>query len=80
MTKRTALANATKKPIDPEAWVAEKPKATAVATEKPSRLVVELPAELHRKLKGKCGMEGLKIKDVIQDLLEQYLAGTRKTS
>ena len=79
MAKRTALASATKKPIDPEAWVAEKPKA-ASPTEKPARLVVELPADLHRQLKGKCGREGLKIKDVIQELLEQYLAGEDKNA
>jgi hypothetical protein len=79
MSKQTALANATKKTVDPEAWVSEKPKA-ANATEKPSKLVVELPADLHRQLKGKCGMEGLKIKNVIQDLLEQYLAGSLKAS
>lgn len=80
MSKQTALANATKKNVDPEAWVSEKPKAAANATEKPARLVVELPADLHRQLKGKCGMEGLKIKNVIQDLLEQYLAGSLKAS
>jgi hypothetical protein len=81
MSKQTALANATKrpKPVDPETWVSEKPKSAA-ATEKPARLVVELPPDLHRQLKGKCGMEGLKIKDVIQDLLEQYLAGSLKIS
>jgi hypothetical protein len=78
MTKQTALASATKKPVDPETWVSEKPKAAA--TEKPARLVVELPADMHRQLKGKCGREGLKIKEVIQDLLEQYLAGNKKTS
>jgi hypothetical protein len=78
MTKQTALARAAKQPVDPETWVAEKPKAAA-ATEKPARLVVELHADLHRQLKGKCGREGLKIKDVIQDLLEQYLAGNLKT-
>ena len=77
MTKKTALASATKKPIDPESWVSEKPK-TAATTEKLARLVVELPPDLHRQLKGKCGMEGLKIKDVIQSLLEQYLAGSLK--
>jgi len=79
MPKQTALASATQKPVDPEAWVSEKPKA-ADATEKPARLVVELPADLHRQLKGKCGMEGLKIKDVIRNLLEKYLAGSLKTS
>ena len=79
MTKRTALASATRKPVDPEAWVSEKPK-TAAATEKPTRLVVELPSDLHRQLKGKCGREGLKIKDVIQGLLEDYLAGEGKSA
>jgi hypothetical protein len=79
MTKQTALASATKKPVDPESWVSKNPKV-AEATEKPARLVVELPADLHRQLKGKCGMEGLKIKDVIQNLLEQYLAGSFKNS
>lgn len=77
MTKKTGLASAIKKPIDPDEWVKEKPKAAT--TEKPARLVVDLPADLHRKLKGKCGIEGLKIKDVINNLLEQYLAGNIKT-
>jgi hypothetical protein len=72
MPKKTGLANAVKKPVDPEDLVKEKPKTTT--EEKPSRLVVEIPAALHRQLKGKCGMEGLKIRDVIQDLLERYLA------
>ena len=80
MTKQTALASATRKPVDPEAWVAEKPKAAALAAAKPARLVVELPPDLHRQLKGKCGMEGRKIKDVIQDLLQQYLTGSVKAS
>lgn len=70
--KKTALANATVKPKDPEAWVAAKPKAERAA-EKPARLVVELPADLHRKLKGKCGMNGLKIKDVITELLQEWV-------
>lgn len=78
MTKKTGLANAVKKPLDPDAWVKETPKATP--NEKPARLVVDLPADLHRQLKGKCGMEGLKIKDVIHNLLEQYLAGNIKTA
>ena len=79
MTKKTALASATTKPVDAEKWVSEKPKVAARASEKPARLVVELPIDLHRKLKGKCGSEGLKIKDVIQSLLEQYIAGRIKT-
>jgi hypothetical protein len=70
--KKTALASATAKTKDPEAWVTAKPK-TERAAEKPARLVVELPAELHRKLKGKCGLKGLKIKDVINELLQEWV-------
>lgn len=77
MGKTTGLASAVKKPIDPEQWVKEQPKTTT--EEKPARLVVDLPADLHRRLKGKCGVEGRKIKDVIQELLEQYLARDIKT-
>lgn len=78
MAKQTALASATRKPVDPESWVSEKPKSPAgTAAEKPARLVVEIPPELHRQLKGRCGREGLKIKDVIQDLLERYLSDNK---
>ena len=72
MPKKTALANAIAKPKDPERWVGAKLKADR-DNEKPARLVVELPADLHRKLKGKCGMEGLKIKDVINELLQDWV-------
>ncbi len=70
--KKTALASATAKTKDPETWVTAKPH-TNPSTEKAARLVVELPPELHRKLKGKCGLKGLKIKDVINELLQEWV-------
>ena len=78
MTKRTALATANPKPVDPETWVKE--SAKPAPPEKMARLVVELPADLHRRLKGRCGLEGVTIKDVIQKLLEQYLAETNQSA
>ncbi len=75
-TKKTALASATKKPVDAEAWVSAKPASlasTKTESEKPAKLVVELPPDLHRKLKGKCGVEGLKIKEVVNDLLQNWV-------
>jgi hypothetical protein len=72
--KKTALASATAKQEDPDAWVSAKPKPEPnPETEKPARLVVELPADLHRKLKGKCGLKGLKMKDVINELLQEWV-------
>ena len=76
MAKKTGLANAVQKPIDPEEWVKNKLKNPPA--EKPARLVVDIPVELHRRLKGKCGIEGLKIKDVIQSLIEQYVSESIK--
>lgn len=78
MAKKTGLASAVKKRIDPEQWIKQQPKTTTEG--KPARLVVDLPADLHRQLKGKCGVEGRKIKDVIHELLEQYLAGNIKNT
>lgn len=74
-TKKTALANVTKKQVDPDSWVNAKPISTGAGevSEKPARLVVELPPDLHRKLKGKCGVEGLKIKDVVNELLQDWV-------
>jgi len=43
-----------------------------------ARMTVELPLQLHRELKGKCGREGLKIKRVIIALVQEYLAGNIK--
>jgi ParG len=43
-----------------------------------ARMTVELPLEMHRELKGKCGREGLKIKKVIMALVQEYLAGNIK--
>jgi hypothetical protein len=43
-----------------------------------ARMTAELPLDLHRELKGKCGREGLKIKKVIIALVQDYLEGKIK--
>ncbi len=72
--KKTGLANATTSIPDPDTWVIQ-PSETSSSNvqEKSARLVVEIPSELHRQLKGKCGMEGLKIKQVIEQLLRNWV-------
>lgn len=77
MPKKTGLATATKPAVDPEKWV------TAVQPadkhDRPiTRMTVELPLDIHRELKGKCGREGLKIKKVIIALVQSYLTGNIK--
>jgi len=77
MPKKTGLATATKLPVDPEKWVTET-TPPSIPAGPIARMTVELPLEMHRELKGKCGREGLKIKRVIMALVQEYLAGNIK--
>ena len=77
MPKKTGLATATKPPVDPEQWVTDT-TTPSIPTGPIARMTVELPLEMHRELKGKCGREGLKIKNVIITLVQEYLAGNIK--
>ena len=36
------------------------------------RLSIELPEDLHRAIKAECANRGVKMKDAIQNLLEQH--------
>jgi hypothetical protein len=77
MPKKTGLATATKPPVDPEQWVTDTP-TPSIPAGPIARMTVELPLEMHRELKGKCGREGLKIKNIIMALVQEYLAGNIK--
>ena len=77
MPKKTGLATATKPPVDPENWVTDT-TPPSIPAGPIARMTVELPLQLHRELKGKCGREGLKIKRVIIALVQEYLAGNIK--
>jgi hypothetical protein len=45
------------------------PVKNAVLTEKMSRLTIDIPASLHRRLKAECATEGVKMADVVRELL-----------
>lgn len=78
MPKKTGLATATKPPVDPEKWVQDTQPAYDPHGGDIARMTVELPLDMHRELKGKCGREGLKIKKVVTALVQEYLAGNIK--
>ncbi len=72
MPKKTGLATATKPPVDPEKWVTDT-TTPSIPAGPIARMTVELPLEMHRELKGKCGREGLKIKKVIIALVLRFI-------
>jgi hypothetical protein len=62
------------KPARAEAWVrGAKPtdrETAAIAKTPMVRFTIDVPAELHRRVKAKCAQRGYKMADVICDLLE----------
>lgn len=42
----------------------------AAPAPKMKRLTIDIPEELHRRVKGRCGQSGMKICEVIREMLE----------
>jgi hypothetical protein len=64
------------KPVSPsDAWVHKSPDTapTASSTEKMKRLTIDVPLSLHTRLKTECAATGLKIADVVRELITQHL-------
>ena len=68
--KRIAFGAKPSKVASPEAdlWVKNRDISTE---EKTKRLTIDLPASLHQTFKASCAKRGLKMADVIRDLLLQ---------
>lgn len=61
-------------PPDAEAWVEHRGAEPDEAT---SRLTLDLPTSLHRRIKATCALRGVKMVDEIRALLEQHFPETR---
>lgn len=44
---------------------------TEAAAPKMKRLTIDIPDSLHRRVKSRCGQDGLRMADVIRNLLEE---------
>jgi hypothetical protein len=63
------------KPASPDDWVKiAKPldrEAPAAPTEPMKRFTIDVPVELHRRVKSECARRGVKMADVLRELLER---------
>jgi hypothetical protein len=77
MPKKTALAK--RSPVSPEQWIEQadkRPKLKPTGGGGPIvRVTFEFPQDLHRKMKGKAGSEGLTLKQVMMSLARQWIEG-----
>lgn len=82
MNKKVLFSRPTiSKKADADAWVgagAEDPRQTNLeltptveAQIEMKRLTIDIPIELHRRVKSQCATRGVKMADVIRDLLNQ---------
>jgi hypothetical protein len=63
----------TKKTVLADEWVNTGLIETKTAeTVETTRFTIDIPSELHRKIKSFCALKGVKMKEEIQKLLENY--------
>ena len=77
MAKKTALAK--KPPASPEQWIQQgdsQPEIKPTGETPSVRVTFEFPQDLHRKMKGKAGAEGLTLKEVMMSFGRQWVEGT----
>jgi ParG len=65
------------KAVDPaDAWVQargaeEAPSPAPAATEAMKRFTIDVPVSLHTRIKAQCALKGLKMADVLREMLER---------
>jgi len=80
MTKKVAFGAKprSQKPLTPDEWVQS--GATQTATEgrepkekvKTTRFTIDIPTELHARIKSQCALRKVKMREEIQALLEKH--------
>lgn len=78
MSKKVSIGtrpSAASKTADPESWVQDRRAGQGAPVAKPpmKRLTIDLPAELHARLKAQCALRGVKMVDEIRSILEDRL-------
>ncbi|TVR96504.1 MAG: hypothetical protein EA406_11795 [Rhodospirillales bacterium] len=73
MTKKIAFGRKPGSPAagaaNPDEWVANRDVAAM------KRLTIDVPADLHARIKSQCALRGVKMADAIRELLEQQFSG-----
>jgi hypothetical protein len=67
--KRIAIGakpQGSKTQFSPDAWVTDRRPAEAM-----KRFTIDVPATLHKRIKSQCAMRGLKMADMLRELLEK---------
>jgi len=58
-------------PVEADQWVESRTPITAEPDAPNKRLTIDIPADLHRRIKSQCALRGTKIADEVRELLVQ---------
>ena len=72
MSKRVSIRGKPR-PTTADAWVDQKREAEDAPTQSVpmKRLTIDIPADLHRRFKAECARQGVRMADVVRELLER---------
>jgi len=76
-TKKVSFENKSKKKAEefnPDQWVSTGENAEDVST---IRFTIDIPTELHTRIKAQCAAKRVKMKEVIQELLEKAFPSSK---
>jgi len=86
MTKKIAVRQPTERAATTtDAWVSgaatgdRRPAKAATKREKPARLTIDLPPDLHGQFKAACASKRTKMKDEVLRFIEQWTQKNTKT-
>lgn len=71
--KKTVAFSRPAHPAPADAWVGAGTDDTAkpASTEPMKRLTIDIPLELHRRVKRECADRGIKMADIVRELLDK---------
>ena len=76
MTKKVAFGTKPSPAVTPDQWVENRPPDTGT-TEPTKRLTIDVPLNLHVRIKAQCAVRGTKMADEIRALLEERFPSGR---
>jgi hypothetical protein len=64
-----------KKTVTPDDWVKQGTTSEAVEKKESTRFTIDIPSDLHARIKSYCALKKVKMREEIQTLLETHFAG-----
>lgn len=72
MTKKVSFGAKPQRAATPDDWVAGKGKVDSQGKIETTRFTIDIPTDLHARIKSQCALRKVKMREEIQALLEKH--------